>query len=566
MTIERSCREKLLTAILETDEPAVLAQLLSFVPYTARDRIRQRILYLTPSEAGSVHSLTARQARIDALLSAGVTDAAARFIDLERDFKVRVPGQDMMRLRDTLRLHLLRGEWDAITNFSLPEPTAYVGQATEAETIIFYKGLVELNRPGGNRNEAEQMFAQLQGRHTEVAAYVINLFAARINLLLGNDLFGQLRGAAFVRGRQVLAEAEQMILHARAVGTSESEIFDCNKALLLLALGQPERANELLIPLRAERLGDGIAAYTAIALARTGRAPEAIAALGRAGQEFGDTGVLRAALEHIESGKPYAAVANVSLDDDPRRRIMDALWHFSRMNHIQQAEVWQPPEKGALTSWDRFERLAIDSVQQAASRMTLLVPMMKAKKTNYSEDDLSSFIRELLSAGVQFLGWSVRDHSKAGYTPKRNPGEPDLLLLKDGTVLAAIEAVVCKESVPYQKLTQHFQKLLAYADCRLYFHLTYVYGADSAPILDHLKCAAKHDAPARYVYHDHKDIIFTDSRPKGFIARYAADSDSVTVAFLVINVGQVRQIEAAITAGTSKPRRRRTPDNPAQNP
>ena len=54
-----------------------------------------------------------------------------------------------------------------------------------------------------------------------------------------------------------------------------------------------------------------------------------------------------------------------------------------------------------------------------------------------------------------------------------NPGEPDFLLKKDNTTLAVIEAVVCAPPVSYQNLTQHFQKLLAYSDCRLFFHLTY---------------------------------------------------------------------------------------------
>ena len=51
---------------------------------------------------------------------------------------------------------------------------------------------------------AEEMFSQLQHRRPDVPAYAINLFAARISLLLGDDLFGQLHGAALIRGRQVL--------------------------------------------------------------------------------------------------------------------------------------------------------------------------------------------------------------------------------------------------------------------------------------------------------------------------------------------------------------------------
>jgi chromosome segregation and condensation protein ScpB len=73
-------REKLLSAILETDEPMVLAQLLSFVPRRLRQSIEQRITALTPSEAGSIYSLTEVQTRIEKLLDAGLAAAAEAFI------------------------------------------------------------------------------------------------------------------------------------------------------------------------------------------------------------------------------------------------------------------------------------------------------------------------------------------------------------------------------------------------------------------------------------------------------------------------------------------------------
>ena len=92
-------------AILETDEPMVLAQLLSFAPMRRGDRIEHRITELTPSEAGEVYSLTEAQERIEALLSAGLVDAAEQFMEVERELKTWQPaGSEMTRLRASLRL------------------------------------------------------------------------------------------------------------------------------------------------------------------------------------------------------------------------------------------------------------------------------------------------------------------------------------------------------------------------------------------------------------------------------------------------------------------------------
>jgi len=96
---------------------------------------------------------------------------------------------------------------------------------------------------------------------------------------------------------------------------------------------------------------------------------------------------------------------------------------------------------------------------------------MRDVKIDSSEDDLSAHFRELLAAGFHFVGWSVPDQSKGGFTEKGNSGERDLLVQKNSTTLAVIEAVVCNRSMTQewsrQELTSHFQKLFAYS------HVTY---------------------------------------------------------------------------------------------
>ncbi len=546
--LDREPREQLLTAVLEIDEPMVLAQLLAVSPYVLREQIKHRIAELTPSEAGDIYSLTEAQSRVEALLSAGLGDAAKRFIEAERALETWGPvtGRNIARLQATLRLHLLREEWSAIASTESPSHFSPVEQEAAVETITFYKASAELKNPEGDRHAAEQMFAQLQSRHLDVTAYALNLFAARIALLLRDGAFDQLHGPRLVHGRQILAEAEEMMHSMPVVDDSDTEIFRCNKALLLLALGQPEQANELLTALPAIRLHDTTAAYTAIALARLERVPEAIALLEQTKQVFGDADVLREARAHIENGTPFVALPNISSEDDPLPRIQAAILNFKQMDPIRQAEVLMPPPAP-------FREFVIEQVQLAAASVTSLVPMMRDVIIDSCEDDLNALIRELLTSRLQFFGWSVSDQSKGGYTAKENPGERDLILKRDSSILAVIEAVVCRKSMDRQNLKRHFQKLLGYATCPLFLHLTYAYHRNPDSILNELRNIAEHDAPKGFTYYQGENIPHTDSRPAGFTAHYKGESDIVQVVFLVLDMGQNAQKEAAKTAAKKPP-------------
>ena len=163
------------------------------------------------------------------------------------------------------------------------------------------------------------------------------------------------------------------------------------------------------------------------------------------GTEIGDTDVLKAARAHIQSGKSFVAIANVSSEDNPVPRLQLAFLDLSQMDHIRQAEVLQPPP-------EPFDTFVIDHVRSAAASVTSLVPMMKGVNFDSCEDDLTALIGELLVARFQFLGWSVPGQSKGGFTAKGNPGERDLAATKDSTTLAVIEAVVCGNPLPNRTL------------------------------------------------------------------------------------------------------------------
>ena len=534
-------RSRLLAAVLETDEPMVLAHLLDCVPADLRPPIILRIEAVQPEDAGETHSLFEAQARIDALLSSGVSEAATRFIEEEQVLQTlgKAPGRELARLRSDLRLLFMEGKWSEIANFSLPDGLDAPHETAASDTLLFYKALAALNNPESDKNGAEEAFARLQSRRPDVAAYAINLFAARINLLLAGNFFEELTGDALRRGNQLFVAAEDMLRHVRAATPEDIGIFNSNKAVLLLALRRPRPALELFASLPSMRMGDTTSAYMAIALARLGRVGEALARIDQAKEIVGETAILSAARAHIESGRGFATVAIVSTNDDPIPRIQRALWELSQLDPIQQANVLRSPPDG-------FFSFVTDQVRYAAASLTGLVPMMRSISLEGREDDLNALIGQLLASRIHFLNWVVPDQTLGGFTAAGNPGERDLVLRRDSAELAVIEAVICERSIDYGDLSRHFKKLSAYGDCRLFYHLTYSYHDDrSADLLEKLKQIASKEAPARFVYREVQMLTSEDSRPAGFVARYAIDNDEARVVFLVLQMGQHTLREAA---------------------
>jgi hypothetical protein len=181
--------------------------------------------------------------------------------------------------------------------------------------------------------------------------------------------------------------------------------------------------------------------------------------------------------------------------------------------------------------------------------------MMKVITLDDCEDDLTAIVRELLLSRLDFLRWSAPDQSKGGVTPKGNPGERDLMILRGTTILTVIEAVICRKPIVWQtvqdNLRKHFRKLLAYGTCRLFFHITYVYDQDIQGVISQLKTSAKSDAPTGIAYASLADVALSDSRPHGFIANYNDGQGGLKVVFLVLNMGQETQKAAAAAINSS---------------
>ena len=547
--------QALLEAILQLDEPLTLAQLLTLVPPSYRPKIEKRLGELSPAEAGQVWSLMAFQSRIDALLAVGVesptaASLAAEYIENERSLKTLggVPGRELERLRANLRLKFLQHDWDALAQLEYPSDP-HTDLEAARDSINFYRAIAELQKPGGRPEAAVHNFRILCRKHPDISAYVNNLFAARISVLLKNDPFCLLTGEKAVQGREVLSESQQMVSNLPWQSRDDQALSGVNKALLLLALGQTKTAYDTLVAIHSERLQDTVTAYTAVALFRAGDQLKALEMLERAHTTTDGSKVIEAALAHIKGDAVVDCRVSLLSDEKRLEATSNAYSELSRMNPNDQASV--------VHNSKNLSELIFDYVRTSTAGITALVPMMKKVVIDQCEDDLNALIREILTARFDFLKWSVHYQSKGGYSGKGNPGERDILIKSANTTLAVIEAIHCDRPVTQQAtlndLASHFQKLLGYSECWCFVHLTYCYLEDGVgSVLEELKRIAKNQAPDGFIYMYRQDRPPLGSSPLGFVATYKHDQQEVTVLFLVLDMKQAIQREAAMTAAETK--------------
>jgi hypothetical protein len=403
------------------------------------------------------------------------------------------------------------------------------------DSLIFYKALAETSRPGGNLHLAEQDFLRLNRRRPDVAAYVVNLLAARASILLPGNLFGRISTTDLPRARSFLAEADIAFGRIRSVSDEDRAIHDCNRALLLLAIGQPGRAHDALQSTPRSAEIERTAAYSAVALSRLGQNAAALETLRRAEQAFGRTDLLRATLAQVERGTPFDSRAAITSTEEIVTHVKSALHDLAQMDPTQQAYV---------QTQDSFDSLATSHVRAALASLIVLVPVL------HYEDDITMLVREFLGARIGFLHWSVSDQSRGGFSEKENPGERDLVLKKEGTELAVVEAVLCRQSPASMKkgLTEHFKRLFAYGLCHLFFHVTYCYIDDPGSVFPELRRIAKEEVPEGFSFIRSDELRMIDSQPPGFSVQYSSSLGEITLVFLVVDMLQRAQRDAAKTA------------------
>lgn len=252
---------------------------------------------------------------------------------------------------------------------------------------------------------------------------------------------------------------------------------------------------------------------------------------------------MKAAREHLRIGAPARlSVPSVSTDD-PVVAIRGALYQLTQLDPSAQARVG---------SRETMEAHLAEEVRFAAAGVTALVPHLR--EVELKEDDVTALLLRILEPRATLFGWSVPDQSKGGFSRHGNPGERDLALRKNGSVISVIEAVVCKRNpttkTQRRDLTSHLQKLFGYDQCRVFFHIVYSYIETPSEIVTVMRGVAQSEAPSRFAFVSTEDLPHEDSRPAGFVATYTArDGGDVKVVCLVMDMRQQAQRYAAALAG-----------------
>lgn len=541
LRLSEESRAPIEDALMQVDEPLALARLLQRVPPAMKLKVQARIEKLTPEEAGPIHSLSEVQGRIEELLNAGATAIALKYMALERELQTlgRVPGRGVVRLRWELRVALQEGNFARILEATIPEELEEGERQSARDAIDFCKGVAELSNPTGSASAAESLFANLARRHPANASYVVNLFAARVSRLLGDDMFKKLTVPEVPAAREALKAAHDALESTLGEDPDLRSTHEANVALLLLAMGRQDEAYELLSGVQIHAGRDSVAAYSAVALVRMGRVAEAHAMLAAGDVVHPNSPALIAARGHLQLGEPGRFRASSVASDDHVVAIQSALFQLTQLDPGAQARV---------VNHESMEAHLIEEVRAAAAGVTATVPMLRGAQLR--EDDVTSILLQILCARVRFLGWSLRDQSLGGYSAKGNPGERDLVLLKDGYAISVIEAVVCDSNPATEtmkrKLASHFQKLFGYADCRNFFHMVYSYIKQPNEVASAMRAIAKESAPLAFSFRGTTDLPHVDSRPPGFVAAYeTAGRGEVAVVCLVLDMRQQAQRDAA---------------------
>jgi hypothetical protein len=538
-------RDEVFRSVLASDEPYILAQLAQRLSPELKPALAQRLVELPPEEAADTWSPDEDQARLDALLSANLASEAELYLSQTLATTQGRPERLAAAFRAKVRLAFIRRDQKELWSLTPPEKLRPYEREAAEDTLFFFKGLLAYHAPNGAMlEEAERIFGALARKRSSVVAYTLNHLAARMSLMLRDDVYARLSGAQSDEARSLIETARAL---KGPAGQADREILSHNIALLQLAVGEPEAAIETLSaasPLSPSPHGF---AFRAVALNRLGQGRQALAIIEAARQTYpGDT-TLAAALRHINSQAPNDAAATTILTAENVVTVKAALSDLRNS---------APDRQAAILGQDSLGHLVQDILLQGCASLVGLRSTLRAFELDNSEDHISVVLRELLQTRVHDLNWSVGDQSKGGWSAKGNFGERDLTLRHLTTDVAVVEAIVCRErmtnNTQVQLLRGHFQKLLGYSHCRLFAHVTYAKIGDVAAILSTLEQIARVDAPAGFTYLRDEKLPLVGNRPPGFVARYDTAASEVEVTFLVLDLHQQIQRDAAALAARSK--------------
>lgn len=527
--LDGSHQEAMLQALARSDDPVLLAELCQHLPAAAKPGIQARLRQLKPGEASTLWTWPELQHRIESLLVAGEYGLAREHLDEAQQDLDRAPPQFRLGLFGLeLRLLLKENNWTALDGAVVPSPLDVATTRQAQDQLDFYRATSQLLRPNGNLPGARVVLQRLAARPGAASAYKENIFAVAIQQLLGPTLH-PLIGAKKVTGESLLAEINAAVAVDEKLARSN---LLANRALLLLALQRPEDALESVATRRQETRSPDLELIAVLAKSEMGLRGEAMAILDAAITEFGTDDRLIAVKNDLQAGEAMPSVASASVAVDPISSIRAALQQLTELPPSHVGDVLGPPGRGV-------RGYLVRQVSRAVAALQHMAAMLRDRKNPEDEarfeNDLNTAVREVLGASLAVAKWDVGDQSLGGATLNGNPGERDAVIRVSGQEIAIYEALVCS-GLDRSYTKKHFDKLLSYGVCDIYFHVTYSYAETLKPLLDYVRQMLEHEVPPGLTYLDCKILELPDYETSGYIATYRADHREVAVVFFIADL------------------------------
>ncbi|PXX46971.1 hypothetical protein DFR42_101547 [Undibacterium pigrum] len=89
---------------------------------------------------------------------------------------------------------------------------------------------------------------------------------------------------------------------------------------------------------------------------------------------------------------------------------------------------------------------------------------------------------------------------------------------------------------------KHFDKLLSYGLCDIYFHVTYSYAEKIETLLNYVREMLEYEAPTGLTYKRCELLGTPDHETSGYIATYSAGHREVAVVFFIADLKVRKQL------------------------
>lgn len=522
-------QDALLTNLVQTDDPVLLAELCQNLPAAAKNRILPRLRYLKPTDASDVWMWPEVQHRIEALLVTGEYVVAREYLESVEAELQRAPQEFRLNLFSlNLQLLMMEKDWSTLDSAAIPPSLNEATTRQATDYLTFYKATSHLLRDDGNLDHARVALERLAANPSAPSAYRQNAFAVAIRQLSGGTP-SRLEGINKEKAESLLNQINSAIASSDNVARTN---LIANRAQLLLALQRPEEALRSVAPHRKDARSADLELIAVRANSDMGRPNEAMAVLDAAILELGPDDRLIAAKDELQAGTPISNTAATSIVVDPISSIRAALQTLSELSISDVGNVLGPVGGGVRGYLMREVSRAVGSLQNMSA---MLRKRTSPENDAKLEDDLNTAVREILRVSLGVAKWSVNDQSLGGSTFAGNPGKRDAVIVVANQEIAIYEALVCS-AVNKTEIRAHFHRLVRYGVCDVYFHVIYSYTKKVGPVLDYVRKMLAHEAPDDFTYLECDELTIPNYATSGYVAYYQVDHRDVAVVFFIADL------------------------------